>query len=191
MARPREFEPDEAMEKVKDVFWRLGFEGASMSDLEAATGLGKQSLYRVFGDKRGMYLSALRHYEAHEAHEAVGLLKSEGTAKERVARLFDYVIDAAVASNDRRGCFLCNAAVDQAQLDEETQKFVTRLMAATRAAFADALKVSETYRRNAKKRDAKAVHLLAGYLGLRVMIKANMGETALRAAAKALVESIQ
>ena len=190
MARPREFEPDEAMANVKDVFWRLGFEGASMSDLEAATGLGKQSLYRVFGDKRGMYLSALRHYEENEARDAFRLLKGEGTAKERVARLFDYVIGDAVASGDRRGCFLCNAAVDQAQLDDETKKSVTRMMATTRAAFDDALKASEPYRRSAKKRDAKALQLLAGYFGLRVMIKANMEETALRAAARAVVDGI-
>jgi AcrR family transcriptional regulator len=64
MARLREFEIGEALDGVMDVFWRQGYEGASMQDIEAATGLNKQSLYRIFPDKRAMYLAALERYEA-------------------------------------------------------------------------------------------------------------------------------
>ncbi len=59
MGRPREFDVDEALTKIMAVFWAKGFEGSSLSDLVAATGLKKGSLYAAFGDKRAMYLKAL------------------------------------------------------------------------------------------------------------------------------------
>ena len=59
MGRPREFNEEEALAKIMDVFWARGFEGATVSDLMAATGLKKGSLYAAFGDKRAMYLKAL------------------------------------------------------------------------------------------------------------------------------------
>ena len=62
IGRPREFDEDEALAKILDVFWAKGFEGTSMSDLETATGLRKGSLYAAFGDKRAMYLKALALY---------------------------------------------------------------------------------------------------------------------------------
>ena len=52
MGRPREFDEDEALATIMDVFWKKGFEGATMSDLVTATGLIKGSLYAAFGDKR-------------------------------------------------------------------------------------------------------------------------------------------
>ena len=73
MGRPKNFDPETAIAAVKELFWLQGYEGTSLHDIERATGLAKQSLYREFGDKRGIYLAALRHYEQHEAAEAARL----------------------------------------------------------------------------------------------------------------------
>ena len=71
MARPRAFDPDTALQDVMNVFWKKGYEGASLQDIEAATGLNKQSLYRAFGDKRAMYLAALDIYEKNIIAERI------------------------------------------------------------------------------------------------------------------------
>lgn len=189
MPRNRSFDPEEALEIIKDVFWEYGYEGASIQDIEAATGLKKQSLYRLFGDKRGMYLAAIRHYDRHEVQEVNALLFQRGAARTRFERVFNCIIDLAIKNGDRRGCFLCNASVDQAQLDGETQGAVSKIMDQMRRNFEEALLVSDDYK-SARIREPKAAELMAAYFGLRVLIKANMPEAFLRKAAKSAVRTI-
>ena len=171
MARPREFEPEIALSTVMDVFWRQGFEGTSMNDIEGATGLKKQSLYRVFGDKRAMYLAALRHYEETAVSGALEQLSAPGSARKRIEGLFKGVLDA-VANNDRRGCFLCNASTDQAQLDPATQAWVTKMLDRVEEGIKGALNADATYRNDIKTRNKAAANILTVYLGLRVLVKA-------------------
>ena len=180
MARPRTFEPEEALAAIKDAFWRRGYEATSMADIEAATGLKKQSLYRLFGDKRGMYLRALDHYGRHEAAETLAGLKEGESPKLRFAGLFDQVI-AAARAGDRRGCFLCNASVDQAPDDADTRKAVMDSLDLVREGFASAL---------GPEHAEKAEGLMAAYFGLRVMVRAGVGEAALRQAAETSLSAL-
>ncbi|NRG17999.1 TetR/AcrR family transcriptional regulator [Rhizobiales bacterium] len=190
MARPRAFDPEDALLKIKQTFWRLGYEGTSLQDIEGATGLKKQSLYRLFGDKRQMYLAALEHYEAHEVRNALKALEGTGPAKARFRALFDEIVEGAIASGDRRGCFLCNACTDQAQLDEETRKFVRRQLEAALETFEEVLSTSQPYAGDRRLRKSKAAGLMSAYFGLRVLIKGDMPESVLRGAADAAIASI-
>lgn len=63
MARPREFDRDAALDKALRVFWAKGFAATSTDDLREAMGIGRQSLYGAFGDKRTLYLEALDTYQ--------------------------------------------------------------------------------------------------------------------------------
>ena len=120
VGRPREFDAGEALAKIMAVFWAQGFEGTSMSDLVAATGLKKGSLYAAFGDKRAMYLKALAVYDRTAIDGAVDTLTGTAAAAQRIAGFLQLAIDAVAVRKDRRGCFLCNASVDQAVLDSDT-----------------------------------------------------------------------
>jgi AcrR family transcriptional regulator len=62
MGRPREFNADEMLDKVVNVFWQHGYEGTSMATLMAATGLNKPSLYAAFGSKEALFRAALERY---------------------------------------------------------------------------------------------------------------------------------
>lgn len=190
MARPRKFAPDTALARIKEAFWLKGYDGTSMQDIEAATGLKKQSLYRLFGDKRQMYLAALRHYEENEIRNAAALFPETGTAAERFAAFFGYFIDEAIKTGDRRGCFLCNAAVDQAQADPETTQQVRRVMGEVARLFEAVLAASPPYDADADLKKMKAAQMMAAYLGLRVLIKAGWPEDYLRLSVAAAVEAI-
>lgn len=177
MARPREFEIEDAERRLLEVFWRKGFEGASMRDIEQATRLKKQSLYRVFENKRGMYLAALAAYDQDHVAAARELLRQGPDALSAFTRLFEGVVDGAMESGDRRGCFLCNASVDQAPHDDQTSTQVGAMVARMEAAFADALQ-HDTQDESTVRRLARM--LLAGYFGLRVLIKSGAEEQVLR-----------
>ena len=61
--RPRAFCVDEALDRAMMVFWRHGYEGASMSDLTGAMGINSPSLYACFGSKEGLFRAVLERYE--------------------------------------------------------------------------------------------------------------------------------
>ena len=58
----KNFDPDEALETARNVFWRNGYAGTAISELESALGVGRKSLYDTFGSKRELYLRSLEHY---------------------------------------------------------------------------------------------------------------------------------
>ena len=65
LGRPRAFDRDQALELALDVFWRKGYEGASLSDLTEAMGINPPSLYAAFGDKEGLFMEAVQRYHTH------------------------------------------------------------------------------------------------------------------------------
>ncbi len=68
LGRPREFDLDTALERAMLVFWRRGYEGASMSDLTASLGVAKPSLYAAFGNKEQLFRAVLDRYDKRTAH---------------------------------------------------------------------------------------------------------------------------
>jgi TetR/AcrR family transcriptional regulator, transcriptional repressor for nem operon len=189
MARIREFDIDEALDAMTGVFWRRGYDGTSMQDIEAATGLNKQSLYRLFADKRAMYLAALARYEDKALAGAEAVLCGEGAPREKIRAVFDAVV-ALAAKGERAGCFLCNAAADQGQQDKETTDRVNAAMRRLEKMFRSALAGAEPYDSDSAARDEKAASLLAVYFGLRVLTRAGAPVRTLKEAAADAVAGI-
>lgn len=190
MGRPREFDEDTALKKIMDVFWAKGFEGTTLSDLVAATGLKKGSLYAAFGDKRAMYLKALALYDRTAIDGAVHLLNGAGTPERRIGAFLQSAIDAVALHKDRRGCFLCNASVDQAILDPETERAVKAGLGRLGHALEDALSRLPTNPANSTRPQAKAQHLLSVYFGLRVLAKGGSPIRALKGAKDETLRSV-
>lgn len=164
MGRPKNFDPETAIAAVKELFWLHGYEGTSLQDIERATGLAKQSLYRQYGDKRGIYLAALRHHEQHEAAEAARLLARHADPREAFASLFAAVIAEAQDSH-RRGCFLCNAGADRTMIDPAIGTAVSDAMERLVLTFARKLGDSDPLL-------ARSRALVVIYVGLRISVRA-------------------
>jgi AcrR family transcriptional regulator len=62
IGRPRAFDADEALDRALEVFWRKGYEGATLCDLTAAMGINPPSLYAAFGNKEGLFRKVLDRY---------------------------------------------------------------------------------------------------------------------------------
>ena len=90
MARPREFDFDEAVEGAMQIFWRQGYHATNLPDLLKAMGLTRGSFYKAFGDKRRAYLEALSRYNQVNISAAVAFLgdTSERSGPERIHDLF-------------------------------------------------------------------------------------------------------
>lgn len=103
--RPRGFDTDRALEAAMNVFWRLGYEGASIAELTRAMGINPPSLYAAFGSKDGLFRAVLDHYQARKM-AYVGEIMSAPTARQAATALLDGVIGFATAPEAPRGCLL-------------------------------------------------------------------------------------
>lgn len=171
MARPREFDSDDVLSAATALFWRNGFTGTSLAQLDRAVGINRASLYNAFGDKRELFLACLDHYGGHEISAAVDLLSGPGTGDAKVRKLFNGPVKAVLNGKDRRGCLLCNSAVEVAPHDPQVEAAVMRHMNRLRDAIAEALaadKAGESRKGSIRRAD----QLTASYMGLHVMAKA-------------------
>lgn len=86
VGRPRGFDPDDALEKAMQVFWRHGYEGTSLSDLTEAMGINRPSLYATYGNKEALFEKVLDRYGSGPASYVVESLK-EPTARAVIEKL--------------------------------------------------------------------------------------------------------
>jgi AcrR family transcriptional regulator len=82
--RPREFCMDAALSAALEVFWRRGYEGASLTELTEAMGITRPSLYAAFGNKESLFRKALDLYEREKLgyiNEALQQQTARGVAE--------------------------------------------------------------------------------------------------------------
>lgn len=139
IGRPREFELEEAARDAMNVFWDLGYEAASLPDLIAGTGLSRGSLYKAFGDKKGLLLAALDLYTADGLKATADILSQPGSVSEAIrASLLRY---AALSSGEkgRRGCLVVSLTTEMAARDEQVAERTGRMFRRLQQLYAAAI----------------------------------------------------
>lgn len=169
MARPREFDEGQVIENLMKVFWDKGYEATSMQDLVDASGLLKGSLYGAFGDKQALYLAALKHYDRTRIQAGIDMLNGEGSARQKIARLFDNVIESTKKDVFAGGCLLCNASLEKAVSDRQIKNEIKTTIRRLKLAIMDALKMQTE---NQDQAASLAAFIVSAYFGTRVLAKA-------------------
>jgi AcrR family transcriptional regulator len=101
--RPREFDVDEALAAALRVFWRKGYEGASLTDLTEAMGITRPSLYAAFGNKEALFSKALDLYE-REKLAYIGDALTAPTSRGVAERLLRGALELQTSECEPRGC---------------------------------------------------------------------------------------
>ena len=131
--RPKQFDEQEVLGRAMELFWKEGYDGASLPGLLEAMGISRQSLYDTFGNKRGLYLSAIEHYRRTQLSQALALLEREGSPVENVRSVVGF-FEALAADARCRGCFVANAIVETGHKDEEIGKLLGETLELLRSA---------------------------------------------------------
>ncbi len=104
--RPRGFDETDALEKATRVFRSKGYDGVTIDDLVAGMGVGRPSLYAVFGDKRTLFLRVLHAYaEKHGAHFAEAILAPK-SLRDSLASFMRYAVESATEEGCAPGCLI-------------------------------------------------------------------------------------
>ena len=127
--RPRAFDAEAALDAAVEVFWRQGYEGASLADLTAAMGINKPSLYASFGNKEQLFSAALDRYFTGPGAYAADALEAP-TVYEVVERLVLGAVELTCGARTPCGCLSVNS-VQACGPDSEPvrQEAVARRMA--------------------------------------------------------------
>ncbi len=188
MARPKEFDPDEVLDRAVELFWAKGYEATSIQDLVEALGINRSSLYATYGDKHALYLAAIDRYCRDVVDPSALELDRSDTPLEAIRNMF-LEIPGLAARQGKRGCLLCNAAVERAPVDPDVKAEVSggfgRLGAAFRRALERARQAGDLD--PAAESAALADYLLSGYLGLIVLAKSGRKPAQLRRTAKLIL----
>jgi len=135
--RPREFDELAALEQAMMAFWRHGYDAVSLSDLEVATGLARQSLYRTFGDKRTLFLRALDFYGEQMIGPVIDALKADGRA---IDNIHGVIREWRVGSYPGGpGCMLVNTCGQFLEDDKDVTALVLKHQGRLASAFQRAL----------------------------------------------------
>ena len=99
--RPRSFDETAALEKATQVFWSKGYDGVTIDDLVAGMGVGRPSLYAVFGDKRTIFLRVLRAYAEAKGASALRRRSSRRRGlRDSIAGFLRYAVESATEKKD-------------------------------------------------------------------------------------------
>jgi len=143
--RPRSFDESEALEKAIQVFWSKGYDGVTIDDLVAAMGVGRPSLYSIFGDKRTLFLRVLRAYAEATGARAAKALLSPPALRDSLASFLRHTVESTTEEGSAVGCLLVCVAplVDDAEVRQFLQNAAAGVVAMVERRFRDGISAGE------------------------------------------------
>ena len=143
--RPRSFDETGALEKATQVFWSKGYDGVTIDDLVAGMGVGRPSLYAIFGDKRTIFLRALKMYAERKGAGAKKALLSPQNLRDSITGFLRYAVESATEKGSARGCLMICVApiVDDPEVKQFLQKAAAAGATLVEGRFRDAINAKE------------------------------------------------
>jgi len=186
MARPREFDEDQALAAALETFWERGYEATSVAELSERMGLQKGSLYGAFGDKRKLYLTALARYQDQGLEELARALATAGSPRAAQHGFFAGVVERASSKHGGRGCLCVNTAVELGPHDDDVARRLRKHGERTEALFQELVERGQARREFSAQLESRAAARFVGtlLLGLGVLAKTRPGRARLEDAVR-------
>ena len=143
--RPRSFDELAALEKATQVFWSKGYDGVTIDDLVAGMGVGRMSLYAVFGDKRTLFLRVLKAYAGTRGALLAKAIFAPQPLRDSLASFLRQAVESATAEGSAVGCLLVCVAplVDDAEVRQFVQDAAAGAVALVETRFRDGITAGE------------------------------------------------
>lgn len=120
MARAKQYNEQEVIEKAMSLFWRNGYESTSVRMLEKEMGINQFSIYASFGSKQGVFLESLKCYKSKIYSVFEKLQKGTDGVNDIKAFFYDSVeMPAKMGEFSNKGCLLTNTYNEFANNEED------------------------------------------------------------------------
>ncbi|MGF1513777.1 MAG: TetR/AcrR family transcriptional regulator [Elainellaceae cyanobacterium] len=121
------------LDAATEVFWRHGYDGASLEELTAAMGLNRPSLYAAFGNKHDLFIAVLDHYGAGAGRKPIAAFDAEDNITAAVRAFLEISLKGNTRRNGARGCLFACCASTSAGSSPEVRKRLSAAYEATEA----------------------------------------------------------
>jgi TetR/AcrR family transcriptional repressor of nem operon len=163
VAGVKQFDVDAIVDRAMLHFWRAGYGATSVQDLERVTKLRRGSLYNAFGDKEGLFIAALKHYDS-----VVGSKRIEQLSNPDPYRAIEGFLNALIGQLSKpgrpRGCLHTNTSLEFPEAPAAVLRIIAERTNAIEAAIYDVLRRAQTQRALDSTANARA--LARFYLGV-------------------------
>ena len=167
MPRKPAYDRDALIAKAKDIFWRQGWAGTSLKDLERELKLKPGSFYAAFGSKDALYALTMECYTREGVARLKALAKKLGPkgALKAQPRL---VIEAV--ENPTKACMLAKTYAELQAKDHDLADQAARHMTEMKACFAELFRSAQNAGeiRSEHDPDRLAARYQSDILGLRL-----------------------
>jgi AcrR family transcriptional regulator len=181
MARPKEFDQKKALQKAVGLFCRQGFATTSTAALMRVMGVGRQSMYDTFGDKRALFLTALERYVTESVQSINAELKKPGSAVSAVQSALVAFAEREDLSN-AEGCMGLNAISEFGQRDADVTRITRKAASVQRQTLMHVLARAKEERELTPDTDLDSLadFFESTLVGIRMAAKAGKSRRALR-----------
>lgn len=131
--RPREFDSASVLDIAVSHFSAYGYHGTSISDLNQVLGLSSGSIYKAWGDKRGLFVAALERYIDQRAKAILELTAKAESGRDKIAAVLAFYVDASSGDRGRVGCMVVETAVELSVSDPDLAARITAQQSTRRA----------------------------------------------------------
>jgi TetR/AcrR family transcriptional repressor of nem operon len=179
MARTKDFNEEEVLEKALAIFWEKGYNGTSMQDLVDGLGISRSSMYDTYTDKYSLFIKSLERYREHTAGELAKMVNQAESPKAVIKKIFQSIVNESLFDKVPRGCFMVNACVENAPHDKEVAKIVQENIQDFEEAFYLAIKKGQAAGEIASRNDARALarFIINSINGIRIAAKSGADKT--------------
>ncbi|MBL0739240.1 TetR/AcrR family transcriptional regulator [Flavobacterium sp. GN10] len=174
MARTKEFNEDQALDKAIEIFWHKGYNGTSAQDLVNHLGLSRSSLYDTFGDKQKLFVKSLKRYQKQNLDSLKELFENSENIKTALTEIFKQAVVESLQDRITKGCFMVNSSVELAMHDPEIAKIVHDNQKTVEDIFSQAIKKGQELGQISDKQEARSLarFIFNNYSGIRVLARA-------------------
>lgn len=158
------------------VFWKEGYEAASVETLCHATGLPRASLYKAYGGKQGLFLAAVQHYAETRMGPVLAALDGGGSLIADLAGFFDEVVALGTGSHGPNGCLVSCVLSDAAGTNPKFKAELEARFAALETRLAERIRSNRRSPDTDTSPEAQALLLAAVARG--IMVRARAGTSA-------------
>jgi len=124
MPRPREFNPEEALQTAIDVFWEKGYHASSVDEVVKRSGVAKYGIYGTFGTKRELFLKVLERFALDRRQDIQRPIRKPGASLPEIRQFFKDAPRLATNNKRHRGCLITSIGLELGARDQEIGQFI-------------------------------------------------------------------
>jgi TetR/AcrR family transcriptional repressor of nem operon len=143
MARPTEFDRQQALDAALKLFWCQGYSATSLSDLLGAMGIGRGSFYAAFGDKRSLYIACLTLF-ANRTRDLLARSCDDLGPAQGLQKFFHHTLLEVPRHRASRGCLMVNTVLELADVDTELSALAAKLLTTMENDFATQFELAQS-----------------------------------------------